>query len=727
MQSILLDRYGDAKVPDGYELIDSEVLFLRAATAEGKWFIRGQRLCEWAEVFFAGRDIRVKEVLSPCRALREAIPTLSEEQAAELSARLGARFYNLEPVTAQTVAQELFPIPLCRTTPSREHAAEWLLWLDQQQMLDEADKCILRVMVNRWARQAPEELKRIYEAADAEGARRILNSWLGILPDESLTGLGEFPIDVPPSWLEKAAEAWRPHIIQTKGNFVAHLLRHSMPLALKRVVGREAAVYFGENPQYLTEEHLRELELASCLEWQQRRQLRELVQPPEPSDVPETPEEVLKWFTDEYLPYREWQWRTNNQQARRRIHDLARQFAEWYLRFYPQALLSGNHLSFFYTGALKQRKTERVILLVLLDGLHLIDARQFLQALQAQTRRLVIREHLVFAPVPTVTEFAKEALLKAVPPRDVFQVPSVANKDISERQSPIQQLEAAQADELLVWRIQEPDHTYHARNSSETLEREIEGQLDTIAHKVADIVEKLSPYIPLQLVLTTDHGRLLGVSQRRVPIPPGMQAHGRAAWGPAGQVFPATGYVLDGNLAYLCGERYGLDKDTAVILDEDAFRTNDGKQGQEQFAHGGLFPEEVIVPWIVLVRDAVMETGSVIVNITGKGKAGQRGVASVRIINSSKLPVVLHSIRIALSGKSQPEEHVIDIESTALSETTDKLELDPWPFKTDLKHANALAVLRWPNGQTDERPADLDLESEEMYSRDTSLIDKLDL
>jgi len=724
MQDILLDRYGDARVPSGYELIDTEVAFLRYATVEGKWFIRGQRLCEWAESFFTGRNTPVQDALSPCRTLQKAIPTLSQEQAAELSVRLGECFYDLDPVNAQTVAQALYQHTLWQSDPSWRHAAEWLLWLDLQ-TLNETDHCLLHVVTSRWVQQAPEELKRVYETIHAEASRRILDSWLGILPDESLAGLGEFPIDVPPRWLQKAAEVWRHCIIQTQGACVEQLLRHPMPLALKEVVGKEAATYFRKNHEHLTEEHL--ARLAPCLERRQWGQLRKLLSPSKPSDIPERPEDVLQWFRDEYLPYREWQWRTNDQQAQQHSLDLAKRFAEWYLKFYPQALVSGKsgkHLSIFHVGALKQDETKYVTLLILLDGLHLMDAQQLLQALRKETRHLAIREDLVFAPLPTVTQFAKEALLRAVPPRDVSEVPLLA-EDISERKSPIERLEAAQAGELLIWRIQEPDHTYHARNTSETLERDIEGQLNTIARKVVDIVEQLPARVPLQLVVTTDHGRLLGTSRRNVPIPPGMEAHGRAAWGPTGKVFPQAGYTLDGNLAYLCGDRYGLPVDAAVILNEDAFHTNDDKQGQEKFAHGGLFPEEVIVPWIVLERDAVHGARSITASITGKGKAGQPGTASVRITNHNEVPLILRSVRITLGGESRSES--FEAEISALSESIVTLELAPWPSKADLRHADASVVVCWPHGEPVEVSAVVELNSEEMYSRDISLLEELDL
>jgi len=173
-----------------------------------------------------------------------------------------------------------------------------------------------------------------------------------------------------------------------------------------------------------------------------------------------------------------------------------------------------------------------------------------------------------------------------------------------------------------------------------------------VASKIADVTDHLSDKIPLHVILTTDHGRLLGTSPRCVPVPAGMHAHGRAAWGRTPQDFPASGYMVDGNMAYLYGERFGLSEDVAIILDESAFLTNDGRQGAERYAHGGLFPEEVIIPWIELERDVVptQEVGAGIqVRITGKGRAGQPGVLDIEIANANEIPLVLSSVYLSFA------------------------------------------------------------------------------
>ena len=144
--------------------------------------------------------------------------------------------------------------------------------------------------------------------------------------------------------------------------------------------------------------------------------------------------------------------------------------------------------------------------------------------------------------------------------------------------------------QLYIWRVQEPDRTYHKHNGSGTLLRDVEAQLDAAANKIVDLVDQVPDELSLQIIVATDHGRLLGKSTRRIAVPPGMISHGRAAWGDAGRSFDASGYIIEDEIVYLHGVRFGLTQDVAVALNQDTFRTNDGKGGTEVYPHGGLFP-----------------------------------------------------------------------------------------------------------------------------------------
>ena len=71
MQSIIFDPNSDAITPDGYTIIDTEMEFLKYATSGKSLFIRGHRLCDWAQAFFDSRRISYSEISSPAKRLKE--------------------------------------------------------------------------------------------------------------------------------------------------------------------------------------------------------------------------------------------------------------------------------------------------------------------------------------------------------------------------------------------------------------------------------------------------------------------------------------------------------------------------------------------------------------------------------------------------------------------------------------------------------------------------------
>jgi hypothetical protein len=443
-----------------------------------------------------------------------------------------------------------------------------------------------------------------------------------------------------------------------------------------------------------------------------------------PSKMPTLPADVLRWFQVEYLPYRQWQAVHAVGVTSDEIQTAAMTFASWYLQQYSAALSGGKlreHLSFVRSAALASSERNAVTLLVVLDGLHVADARHLQLALQSRTSRLTqADEGLVFTAVPTITRYCKPALFHGVQPNQVDQVGEIGIV-LPEKTSPVEQLKYAHPGDLFLWRVLEPDHTYHKRNSYDTLRRQVEGQLDTIAINIADIVEKVPDSIRLQIVVTTDHGRLLADSERTRNAPNGMEVHGRTAWGACDRDL-SEGYYLDDNIAYLHHSSFGLPADTVVLLDESAFTTKDGKGGSEQFPHGGLFPEEIIIPWLVYERDFVAPVLDII--ISGQGQANKPGTLEISVINSSDIRITLLSIELAATDLRQALR--LDWQVAAGSANRQSASLPNWPAQQQVKSMKATVHTRLSNGLAFEFAAKLELQSEEMYERD-DILEGLDL
>ena len=590
----------------------------------------------------------------------------------------------------------------------------------------EAFEPIFSPLVFEWRKDEP-ELSELYGAFTPEFSKSLLEKWFGAEITPFLDKYGEFPAQVPNKWLSKLREAWAGNMVRTKGEFFIEFFKSPTKRELKQEAAKIALDYFETNPEFVTNEACNKI--ARFATGKDVVRVSRLCPIPEPSALPHHPDAVIEWFTEEYLPYKNWCLNTGNNVAYAHSLSLGRQFAEWYLDFYPTALNSKTHISYFYSQNLRENYPNSINLLVVLDGLHYLDAKFLMNALldSKGTNRLEIVENsLCFAPIPTVTEFTKGSLLRGVQPSMMKEI-KILGEDVSEQETPIKHLKLAQPGDLIIWRIQEPDNTYHKKNKNNTLKTEIEGQLRTQAKKILDVIEQIPLSMDVKLFISTDHGRYLGTSKRVIPVPEDMLAHGRAAWGKTvNEDFPKSGYVIKNNVAYLSRHRFGLDTfdiDVAVILDDSAFQ--DKRYEQESFSHGGLFPEEVIIPWMVFARN--VEKPKVELSISGDGVANQPGKLLLSAINSSQ--VNLHIVRCEIDlGDNKKTSIDKKYSLPPLKETKIEIDIPSWPSSEQVKMGTACIVLALPSeDEFEQRPLLSQLKVAELYTRDKSLLEGLDL
>ena len=722
MNRILLDPEGNALVPSGYILIETEVAFLEKATSTNSMMLRGRHLCAWAEAFFSGRNIPYSDACSPIRDLVGIFPGLTIEQAEYICNAIGNSLAKIEKLSAPAILNACFPMPLWDSAPSKKHGPEWLLWLVDQEP-NQAFLPVLRAMAEDW-KQASPQMSEIYQVYDPSSARVLLGKWFGEIITPFLEKFGEFPLPVQSKWIALLSESWRKEIAITDGAFFDEFLKSPTPWYFKQIVAWATLDFFEKYPDGLTNE--RHDQIARFVSGEDRARLNMLKQAAIPADVPNEPELVLTWFEREYLPFREWQSAVGAEKSYPRVLELGQQFAKWYLDFYPKALTSKKYLSFFKSKELKDRDTKYVDLLIILDGLQAIDAKHFLDALlksKGSQSLVMIENSFCFAPLPTVTDFAKGALVHGVQPTLMKEL-ELIGEDVSERQSPLLKLQAAQPGDLFIWRIQDPDRIYHTKNNSPMLKTEVEGELSTIAKKINDIVEKLIPTIPLKIIITTDHGRFLGVSKRIVDIPQGMQAHGRAAWGATDMQFDKTGYQVEGDLVYLSRDRFGLlSDDAAVILTDGAFRHE--KYEQEISTHGGLFPEEVVIPWMVFERN--LEIPNIEILFSGAGRATLPGKLLVSTINPSTIDLDLTTVLINFGGDLN-FSFVLMKNVPGMKKTEFEIDIPSWPSSEQVSLGKAQFTLRLPSGEEFiVSPSLVGISVTELYTRDKSLLEGLDL
>lgn len=712
MTDILLNREGDANPPTGYLLITSEVDFLCWAGKNQNIMVQGERLCAWARVFYQARGIPWIETKSIKSEIQAICPKLTDENIQTMIQQHGERLQKLSrPLTTQGLLQSLYPSAFWNTPVSLRHAAEWLLWLVREDPKDYAQP-LLQQIREIWLDEANHSARDAYKDCTRNQAQKRLDQWLGTSDPSGILIPEVFPLEVPQDYQEKARLVWTKRIIESHGNFFDQLEKQNIPFSLKKLAAKEACRYFIKNPDELTSSRIEQLSV--YLNQSELTQLRQCIAPTEPEKMRDEPLDVLIWFRNSYLPYREWQHLVNAPQGKEKVLKAAYQFATWYLERYPKALAGESlqkWLSFYKVNDLNLEK-NCLTLIVVLDGLHATDARFLQQSIQSHTQRLsLITDELVFAPIPTITKYAKEALFHGVSPVKAPEVEPIG-KILPEDQSPANRLARDQENGIYLWRVLEPDRTYHFKNKSENLRQDIEGRLEAEALKIKEIVEMIPDNMIMQVIITSDHGRMLGEATRTIPLPEGMQGHGRVAWGKSGKIFPKSGYIIEESLAYLFSESFGLPDDVVIPLDESAFYETDKRKGSEIYPHGGLFPEEIIVPWIVYARDYVRP--EVEITISGQARARRIGTLQIHILNQSNVDLTLKDIVISLNNGVEKR---LDLEMAvnACTESTHRLEFDPWPSPTEIKGATAVVRFLQSNQLVFDYPAKLQIKSEDMY------------
>lgn len=715
MAKILLDRGCDFCVPDNILIIETEVDFLRYATSEEPLLIRGAELCNWAENFYELRNVPVQVVESAPKTLQRFFPALSLESARELTDKIGRNFLSLEEISAVSVLDVCFPkdSSLWHSKPSLEHSARWLLWW-MENTPTEAEAVILRTFASQMQSESEEQpISFLYSATNAQQAKTLLWRWLGA-DKNKIPDLDEFPIELPPRWVNAIKDSWMSRIIATNGKFFAEMISFPLPVVLRQQLAHLTADYYLKNPHHLKHSDLNLLQ--PYLDPINLTRLEECLPPPVPSKLPQDENKVLEWFEHQYLPYRRWQVNFGGEAARQIAVKHAQTFARWLLERYPRWLLHGENLAFQKSLHLANPHTLTVC--VIFDGLPAWDAEWLLQELSARIPRLtLLQKSYCYTAIPTVTGFAKEALLKGVPPRHTIET-SYLGKILPDNQSPSKYLKGVDCGQVWFWRVEQPDKAYHF-SPKDKRERQIRAEIHSIVTEIEKFVHEIPDSLRLNVLLTSDHGRLM--NPRSIPklhVEEEMQAHGRAAWGNFNRNFPESGFIIDEQAGFieLFGKRFGTIENLRMAWNETCFRSN---QRNEAYPHGGLFPEEVIVPWFVFERDA--KEPELEIMVTGKGEADLSGEVSIKIMNTSPLRLVCHKVDFS-HGVVLTE---LNWEIAPLKEFSAKIPLHPWPSKTQASNLTATFLFSQPNGVTFNRQVTAALEVEVLYDRSDDLFKDL--
>lgn len=669
--NIILDPAKVYPIPPGYCLIATEADWVRHfGTSESPYWVQGKTLCLWVEEWLRNwqcthQILEIKQL--PKERLAAFLHPLQVPaewtEAQTLAVVLHLEQYSAEPIASLLADLTESNLQVWLGQPSLENLAQWLA-------IPVPEKA--KPLEQAWQAKRPHSSWHSYY--QTRDKLQLLRQWLGIAEPKPLE-LGAYPFeDVPPILQAEFDHFWERELYRTNCGILDDL-DLAKQSASQRIATRAYEV-LKENPGYIN--FAREKQLKGYIDYDQYQDLAQLHRPPEPQLLPSdaSPKDALCWVTEAYLPLRRWETVVANLPKEKQVCDrLAGSFEDWMLEHYPSLTVdsvSSSWLNYNVCHQVESLCTQGPVFWVVVDGLGWLDhetllamltAKQALQLEQGQTPR--------FSILPTKTEYAKWSLYSQRRPGHESWVPDAGKgfaltngkryTDNDETKGRLQKDMAAGKLQLYCWDTDRFDSLFHKEvdwQNLYTVKRQ--RVLRDIADDILRFIDLHPQKDDLQVVIASDHGQLLGISEKLTNIPEGLEPKGRMAIGKAEHP----------QLAILDRARFDLPHDISIIRGPSSFSSfSYGDDKSIIGCHGGLYPEEVVVGFSVLRRS--VKRAPVIVKCSGEGRPGEASTLKIEIYNPN--PLVLEDLKItvpqlAALQSGQALEAIIEPKKTQLIE-----------------------------------------------------------
>lgn len=624
-KGIVLDPTALYDIPPEYTAITTEVEWIKHFGISEACWVKGKRLCAWAQAWLQAWN-RIDAIAEIKLAPRVYLETLfapvripdawSDEQILALATQLER--YPQQNAIAYLLAD------ITNSNPQ--------IWLGEASISNLAAWAKIQVpaaycfLEKVWQHQFPaHELATYYKTEDKS---LFLRRWLGIA-EPVITTLNDYPLPIPDFLTSEFDSYWKQQLLRSEGKVLDTLPQSQV--GMKRIATCAYNI-LSNRPQWITQ--AREKKVAAYLTHQQQIELdnRQPPSQPQPLHLEATPQSALHWVT-KYLPFRRWEVRNPTSSDPRISDRLAASFVEWLLHHYPKMIVEPVENSYLnYSVASKVQNCQSPVLWVVVDGLGWLDHIELLSIL-TKDYNLALETAIqpLFSILPTKTEYAKWSLYAQLLPNSPHWVNDVSKgfafmgKGKRYTDAQIDKLYTdlnQKAHQLYCWDTNSFDELYHNQRDWQSFDQlERPHSLTGIAKKIDYCLQQYPHPDELTIVIASDHGQIMGTCDRITYCPPELEPKGRMA---IGKTEDSRFVVLDAS--------YGLPHDISVVrgsATNSAFSYTASKKVIG--AHGGLFPEEVVVGVSVLRKSVVRLP--VIVSCCGEAKPQQPGELTVNIDN----------------------------------------------------------------------------------------------
>lgn len=673
--------------------LDSEAAVWRALAAGEDLVVVAddEKLVSWVRRIASAHGWEVEKVRDPVEEFRSRYPSL----AAYAEELVGDAPRLEEPVLWNLLRRCASDLPVSYQA-SRSHAQEIVRWRIGNE-LKPGVLAALKLAVDGFA---ADELRPIYGLVLMDDPNVLVEHVVGLREPV----IGSKGAEKESARIEEPVRAWVRRRLAESGFPGVRKVFLSSDGDETKVWVAEEVVKAASHPLQSGDARLIERFLSGDL----RDLLHRKVQQPAPGAPPAAEvdgEDLSDWFERCYLPYRTWM-HANGISADEAAEESWVAFAELARTTVKKGFGSGQGPLAALLSRRRRLESEAEgerNLLVVLDGPLPLDVDEFLKRLREKAEGWgVVSRRWALAALPTVTEVCRPAVVTGTDRLAGKEDTAVGTIDEAEKR--------LGGSRFVVLKVNEPDQSYHRfADHPETVRENATMALAKLANRLAKLLAQGGCN---RLFVTADHGRCLGPSRPVLERPQG-EVHGRAVLNvPKGTPVPDGAERLDGS-AY----QFSTDSDAIVALGDRCFRDAPGTW----YLHGGLLPEEVMVPWVELA----CVPANIEVDLFGllTGEQNGSGQLDIRVVNAS--PVDLECEWVGFASKSQLRTssaavvRVARASSVALTIPIEKIE-------GELPRVGMMRV-RTPNGDTEERQVEIEDKVKKLMEKSLNLEDELGL
>jgi len=447
-----------------------------------------------------------------------------------------------------------------------------------------------------------------------------------------------------------------------------HRLSDSV-LALNAVwqgVGEEIRTWLAVYPKGLNEsaaDHL--IDLPGFASNERIRKIVDRYRPPETVGAwPGITDQLQPWVTD----YAEYIRSCFLRRDLKEQSDPSHGFSRW-LKDHSTVCFDHHEYSYFRVAQAVQKalSTDRTVILVMVDALAIHLSADMVGYLSDSLGEQPTTSSCMFVPLPTVTEVCKEAVLLGKLPLECRGdlLPQLQKRYglsadevcISSNWQDAERFQANADTRLVVYRDNRLDDQLHKLVSYSAMLEDSQGvflQISRLAKRWANDFRCINQKYPL-VILTADHGFTFGPS-------PGRETVGHRVLDGAHRCIAIDGPISDADA-----------RDEAMtVIDKDVFRLRSsylaakgrhfgrGTMSGWSMSHGGLLPEEAIVPFVQWFGNEETSPWPTVVFAEGAYVERNRFHFTINFKNTKSVPTLACTFRVCIAGEDEKAVKSID-------------------------------------------------------------------